>query len=172
MMGTVRFRLFMLWLVVFGIYVTAFQTLPYLKPEISDKEAADAAWKSAYILLPIVVAFGSFYFGNDFNAELEDTETIHPRRAKAVIMFTALFHVLVLTYFCFHVFLARYSFPVNDSDSFAGRVSDGHKWLMMLSVLAVTPVGFVLKRPEMKDLASAGDSKSIPRKKKTITPLA
>src|SRR5271170_8025545 len=106
MMGTVRFRLFMLWLVVFAIYTGAFLILPSIRPDISYGDSQDAAWKSAYILLPIVVAFGSFYFGNDFNADLEDTETIHPRRAKSVIMLTALFHALVLVYFCFHVFLA------------------------------------------------------------------
>jgi hypothetical protein len=160
MMGTARFRLFMLWLVVFANYTGAFLILPSIRADISYGDSQDAAWKSAYILLPIVVAFGSFYFGNDFNAELEDTETIHPRRAKAVIMLTALFHAIVLVYFCFHVFLAKYSFSDNPVDSFATRVSDGHKWLMMLSVLAVSPVGYVLKRPDMKELASMGGQKS------------
>jgi len=85
---------------------------------------------------------------------------------EAILAHTILFHALILLYFRVYVFFAKFTFSDNPADSFVERVSTGHKWLMMLSVLAMAPVGFVLKRPDMKNLASiSGESpnKPVPR---------
>jgi hypothetical protein len=165
-MGKVRFQLFIGWLMISMLYIFAFLALPLIRGEISDHDAMDAAWKTAYIFAPIVSAFGAFYFASDFSAELEDKETIHPRQAKVALLLTASYHVITIGLFTIHVFLAKYSFPDNPADSFIERVSSCHKLLVFLSPLAVSPIGFILKRPDMKSLTSIGEDKPKPAKKR------
>jgi hypothetical protein len=171
-MGTVRIQLFWIWSAVFVIYILIFLSLPWIRGEISDHDANDAAWKTAYIFLPMLSAFGTFYFAPDFSGESEDTETIHPRQAAAAYGLTALFHGVAFAWFCFYVFFAKFNYPDNAADSFVERVSACHKVLVFLSCLAVLPVGFILKRPDMKSLSSIGQDKpkAIPKKRSKRKP--
>lgn len=80
-LGKVRFRLLIAWLMLFLFYFAVFLVLPFVRREISDHDAHEAAWKTAYIFLPLLTAFATYYFAVDFSAKSEDTETIHPRQA-------------------------------------------------------------------------------------------
>jgi hypothetical protein len=171
-MGIVRMILLFSWLIMFIFYVGAFLTLPSLNAKIDENDAQDAAWKTAYIFLPVVTAFATFYFSLDFSKEDEDTETMHSRQGVVAFTLSITFHVIAFIWFCVSVYFATYNFSIKTGESFNERVSAFHKVLVMFSTLAVLPVGFVLKRADMKSLSSIGQEKSKaaprPRKKRKM----
>lgn len=71
-------------------------------------------------------------------------------------MLTGLFHTIALLLFFSYALLAEYDYP-DEAHSFRERVSSCHNALVFLSCLAVLPIGFVLKRPEMKSLSPVAD---------------
>lgn len=158
-MGTVRITLFFSWLAMFALYMLAFLTLPFINGKIDWADAQDAAWKTTYIFLPIVTAFATFYLSLDFSAKDENTERVHHRQATVAFCISIMFHLLAIVWFLATVCLATYSFSNEQGSSFNERVSTFHKILVMFSSLAVLPVGWVLKRSDMKSLASMGGTK-------------
>lgn len=147
---TARFALFLIWASLLLIYIFMF-ILCGLREDISFTEAMDAALKTAYILIPILTAFASFWFvpmAAGTPAPSDDDTPIEMDRFVAMMVFTGLVHFIVLGYFLVAVVFARYDITKpNPQDTFASRVAIGHNLLVLFSSLAVLPVGFVLNRP-------------------------
>src|SRR4051794_13461698 len=92
-----RFWLFNVWCAIFFIYIALFLLVGYFRPEIDFAESQDAAWRSGYIMLPILSAFASFWFVPQANKteeerSRENDEEVDPEPAYAIFALTALVH--------------------------------------------------------------------------------
>jgi hypothetical protein len=155
-MRSARFSLMVIWILLFVFYVGVLIFLPMIRREIDSQETKDAIWKTAYILLPIISAFASFFLGPEFAGEKKDTKRIDWQQFATLFILTAVGHLLVICYFMVYVVLVDYSFSDSPRDSFAGCVFDWYRWLATVSTLAVAPVGFVLKRADITSLTTFG----------------
>ena len=161
----VRTALFIIWTIIFAAYVLFFLAVGWIKDLDADDVRA-AAWRSAYLLLPVLSAFAGFWFPGNRGQEKRADERIDWEAAFAAFVLTALVHGIVLLYFTFYV--ALYDFPhgANHNERFETRVDWGLNLLLFLSSLAVAPVAYVLRRP-----VSLGDPSeaSKPRTQKART---
>ena len=156
-----RFLLFNFWLVMFLVYVLLFLGLGAANPKVGFEQGSDAAWKIAYIQLPILSAFASFWFTptlgqQDF--EREDP-VLDPRRACAMFALTALVHLVLVFYFLFGVVFVDWGFP-DRGESFARRVDTGARMMVFLSSLAILPVGYVLRIESPSRILTVPDDQS------------
>jgi hypothetical protein len=149
---TARFTLFAVWCSLFLVYVVTF-LLTSEKDNVDFDQASEAAWKIAYVFLPILTAFSVFWFTptptpktakERKQKEDEEQRTIDRSRAIALFALTAVFHVIVMVYFLIAVVLVDWGWHTDDPKSYTARVDGGIKLLTLLSVLAVMPVGYVL----------------------------
>lgn len=148
--GQARVTLFSLWAFAFVAYVFAFLATS-TKDGVTFDQASKAAWNIAYVLVPIIAAFASFWFspkGED-SAKQSARKKIDGVRLYAMFSLTLVFHIIVLGYFAFAIFFVDFGeadFVVDRPHdiSYSDRVDAGIKWLMLLSAFAVLPVGFVL----------------------------
>jgi hypothetical protein len=142
--GQARVALFSLWVVAFVVYVFLFLATS-TKKGVTFDQASQAAWNVAYVLVPIITAFGSFWFSPKGDSRQSSAnKKIDGVQLYAMFALTSVFHVIVLGYFAFAIFLVDFYDPVTPDISYADRVDTGIKWLMLLSAFAVLPVGFVL----------------------------
>jgi hypothetical protein len=155
-----RFYLFNIWVGAFLIYVFAFLSTS-LKDGVTFDQASHASWNIAYVLLPIITSFGSFWFGPQSDLDKQHgKKEMDGSRAYAVFSITALFHIVLLGFFSFAIFAVDFKNPSSPDVSFTDRVDAGMKWLLLLSSAAVLPVGFVLggKGPSNLELPNARSS--------------
>lgn len=153
-----RIYLFTIWAASFLFYI-ALTLGTSLKKGVEFSEASDATWSVAYVLLPILSAFGSFWFlpsvGNA--ATSDDDERVDFQRVYAMFVITLIFHISLFTFFSFAVLFKNFNFP-DTGDSYRDRVNLWMKFVVLLSSLAVLPVGYVLKGrgPKQLDAPNSG----------------
>ena len=145
-----RMRLFWIWLALFALYVCAF-LLQSLRAGIKPAEASEAAWTVAYILAPVIAAFGSFFLGPqaDDNLSQDTDKTVTRDQYFVMLGITFVCHGIVILYFSVFVWLRSFSFPSDAGDSFAGASSLGFKMLMILGTIPVVAVNYLLRRKDI-----------------------
>ncbi len=154
-----RVTLFSLWVLAFVGYVIGFLATS-TKDGVTFDQASRAAWNIAYVLVPIITAFASFWFspkGEDTTKKITDKK-IDGVRVYAIFAITSVFHIVVLGYFAFAIFFVDFYNPETPDISYSDRVDTGIKWLMLLSAFAVLPVGFVLGGEGPSKLVAANTS--------------
>ena len=149
---TARFALFAIWCSLFLVYVITL-LLTSMKDGVKFDEASEAAWKIAYVFLPILTAFAVFWFTptpipttdkQKKRQEEEKARTIDRSKTIALFALTIVFNAIVITYFLIAVVCVDWGWQSDVPKSYTGRVDGGIKLLTLLSVLAVMPVGYVL----------------------------
>src|SRR5262249_12335011 len=142
-MSRARFLLFNFWLVMFLLYVLCFLVLGALEPKIGFEQGSNAAWKMAYIQLPILSAFASFWFVPNLGQQrlARDNPTLDTHRVYAMFALTGIVHVVLVVYFVMGVVLVKWDYP-DRGEAFADRVDTGARLMVWLFSLAIVPVGY------------------------------
>jgi hypothetical protein len=138
-----RLVLFLVWMGLWVMYVVMFFSTT-AKAGVEYEQAIDAVWKVSYVLLPIVSAFGTYYF---LPREGQDgPDMVDGPRCVAMFTITGVVNLIVLLAFLFGVLLPDFTAP-NANYSYHDRVDTGIKVMLLLSSLVALPVGFLLGRP-------------------------
>jgi hypothetical protein len=172
-MKSMRKWLMIIWFAVLSFYMVTLILLPKFRPEIDPHDAMEAIWRTGYILFPILAAFASFMYGPAVAGESNDDAKLDPQLVLITFLCTGVGHGLVVLYFLAHVVTAEFSFSDRSIDTFSGYVSEWHRFLALASMVAVAPVGYALKRPDLKSIASFGEGSERtprPRTRKPKTP--
>jgi hypothetical protein len=158
-----RFLLFNLWLIMFVVYVAFFLGLGAYNSKVGFEQGSDAAWKIAYIQLPIISAFAGFWFTPSIGQQKyeRDDPVVDPHRVYAMFALTVTVHLILVFYLLFGVLLVDWGFP-DRGESFSNRVDTGARIMVFLSSLAVLPVGYVLRVEHPIPIAAAPDGLSAP----------
>jgi len=156
-----RFNLLLTWALLFLLYVVTLIFLPKFRSEIDPHEAREAVWKTTYLLIPVLAAFASFLFGPQLAGEPKEAKKLDWQVFAGIVIFTLIAHIPAVCYFFAYVVFAEYSFSNNVNDSFAGCVTERHKFLALASTVAVLPVGYVLKRADLKSLTDLGGESAL-----------
>ncbi len=142
-----RISLFVIWLALFATYVLSFLLISG-RPGISAAEANEAAWTAAYILGPVLTAFGVFYLGPDAVANLAANpgKRVLFQQVFVMLLLTFVMHGIVLVYFYKNVWAstAQFNFPQDPASSFTGIVNFGFKLLLFFGTIPIVAVNFVL----------------------------
>jgi hypothetical protein len=157
MMTLMRARVivFSIWSILFLVYLGMFLAVAQYHPDIDPVEARGAAWRVAYILVPVLSAFASFWFVPQAAGSPQpetDGGVVRPDRAYAMFVLTGVVHSIVLFYFLISVVLHRYPLSPPPGEAFLDRVDWGLNLLLFLSSLAVLPVGWLLRDPTLNKL--------------------
>jgi hypothetical protein len=137
-----RLIMFTIWALLFVIYVGMFLVMSEVKA-VDSGEARAAAWRCAYILVPLLTAFASFWFIP--STPQSTREAVIPfEKVYGMFGLTAVVHVLVLGYFVLAIVLHRFPLSPDPGDSFSDRVDFGLNLLLFISSLAVLPIGWLL----------------------------
>lgn len=174
-----RIWLFSIWVAAFVTYIFAFLATS-LKDAVTFDQASNAAWDIAYIMVPIITAFASFWFSPSRNNSQSDQspqktvdqppqetvdhspqEIVDGQRAYAMFILTIVFHLIILGYFSIGIFAVDFYDPKTPDISYDSRVDMGIKFLLLLSSFAVLPVGFVLGGQAPSKLYTTGE---VPQK--------
>ena len=146
----IRFWLFASWCLMMVVYVAFFfliGAVPALG--VDRKEASDVAVRTIFIHLPVLAAFGSFWFSID-QSSARDGDQFKPSMPKqeaiAVWMLTGLIHVIVVLYFLLFLVVFPPEYPDVYEDSFRGIANFGIDLLVILSGVAYLPVEFLTRR--------------------------
>jgi hypothetical protein len=135
------------WIILFLFYVVGMLCLQF-KRGIPPAQANEAAWGIAYVMLPVITAFASFFFAplaqqHTPAALALDKFRIDGGRVYVMVMLTAVFDIIVMVYCVINVFVPDWKDERNPR-TFDEAFSFGIKLLVFLSSLAVIPVGWVL----------------------------
>lgn len=143
-----RFLLFSIWVGVFVTYLLLLFCTSF-KRGVTSHQASQAAWTVGYAMLPVLLAFASFFFAplaTQENERARALEQIIVRRDRlyAMLVLTALVHLVVLFYFVTFLLAPDWADEGKQTTTFDDTLADGLKWLALLSSLAVIPVGWIL----------------------------
>src|SRR5207253_135786 len=97
---TARIVLFCVWATLLVFYPLLF--LLTRQDGVSIKQATESCWKSVYVLLPILTAFGSFWFlpTSGQPGHKDDDKPIDTGQLIAMFVITMVVHLIVVVYFC------------------------------------------------------------------------
>jgi hypothetical protein len=137
-----RLTLFFIWVGITAVYVALFLGTS-LKRGILFEQALEAVWKILYVLVPVLMAFISFWFIPRVGRKPADEPDLDLAQTWAMFVATILVHVIVLAVFVFAVVMPDFGYP-DQQKSYSDRVDGGMKILLLLSSLAVGPLGYVL----------------------------
>lgn len=131
------------------VYVLGFFTLGAIPSlGVERREATDVAVRTIFIHLPVLAAFGSFWFSID--SDTQDTHqfkrSMPKQEAIAIWVLTGLVHIIVLVYLVLFLVVFPPEWPETDADTFKGIASFGIDLLVILSGLAYLPVEFLTRR--------------------------
>jgi hypothetical protein len=130
------------------MYVMIF-FLTTLRKGIVFEQAADASWKATYVLLPIVSAFGTYWFGGQQSSTPAkppaDDAILDGAKTVALFSITAAVNLIVLMYFLFGVVFYDFNDP-DSTVSYSDRVDMGIRIMVLLAGLVALPVGFLVGR--------------------------
>jgi hypothetical protein len=146
-----------LWAFLFFVYVSMMLATS-LKAGIVAAQATEAAWNIAYILLPVLTAFASFFFApivhgpNDPDRDDEDplgAMSIRSDRLFAAFLLTFMVHAIVMAYFLLFLIAPNFADEMRQTQTYESALSGGLKLMVLLFSLAVAPVGWLLdpKKP-------------------------
>lgn len=150
LLSTVRWVIFGIWLAIFIGYVLAF-LIQGSQPGIKASEANEAAWVASYILMPVIIAFGTFQLGPKAEANLtaDAGKRMRAGQFAMLIILTIAFHGLVIVYFWLNVWRKEFNFPETSNDSYTSAVNYGFKLLLFLGAGSMLGVNFVLGRTDV-----------------------
>ncbi|APZ95204.1 hypothetical protein [Fuerstiella marisgermanici] len=144
----IRFWIFAAWCAMMVVYVSFFfvvGAVPSLG--VNRQEASDVAVRTIFIHLPVLAAFGSFWFSIDQDTSASQFKPSMPKQeAYAIWMLTGLVHVIVVLYLVLFLVAFPPDFPDTYEDSFRGIANFGVDLLVILSGLAYLPVEFLTRR--------------------------
>jgi len=142
-----RMLLFLIWLGLFSVYVLKFLLMSNT-PGINPADANEAAWTAAYILGPVLSAFGVFYLGPDAvrNLTANPGQRVLVQQVIVMLLLTFVMHGIVLVYFYRNVWSPSgfEPYPSDPALSFTGLVNFGFKLLLFLGTIPILAVNFVL----------------------------
>jgi hypothetical protein len=147
--SSARLLLFIVWLGVWLFYVLFFFLLTVWHKGVSFEQAAKAGHQVTYVLLPIVTAFGSYWFAQTrvpAGATPPDLAQIDMPQSVAMFAITAAVNFIVLLYFLFGVAFVDYDQPGTGKRAFDEAVASGVTMMVTLSALVALPVGFLVGR--------------------------
>ena len=151
-----RVMLFGIWAALFVVYVAMFLLMARFK-DVDVLEARGAAWRSAYILIPILSAFASFWFLSKSGHQIDvvPPHVLNTEHVYGMFGLTAVVHGLVLLYFLTSVVFHTFPLDPGPGEGFDDSVDFGLNLLLLLSSLAVLPVGWLLGDQDLE----LGDNK-------------
>ena len=156
-MMSARFSLLVTWALLFMVYVVTLIFLPKWVGDIDPAEARDAVWKTTYLLIPVLAAFASFLFGPPLAGERRVSKKLPWDVFAGIVIFTVIAHVPAICYFFAYVVFGDFKLVHSVNETFVACVTEWHKFLAICSTLAVLPVGYVLKRADLKGLADLSE---------------
>jgi len=131
------------------LYVLLF-FLTTQKGGVGFEQAADASWKVTYVLLPIVTAFGTYWFGTQQAGQQghppDDQAVLDMPRTIALFSITAVVNMIVLLFVLFGIVFYDFNNP-DSKASYSERVDMSIRILVLLASLVALPVGYLLGRP-------------------------
>ena len=146
----IRFWLFITWCLMMLMYVIFFFSLGAIPSlGVNREEASDVAVRTIFIHLPVLAAFGSFWFSIDQSQATANSQfrpSMPKQEAFAVWVLTAIVHTIVITYLFLYLVLSPPEYPNSYEDSFRGISNFGIDLLVILSGLAYMPVEFLTRR--------------------------
>ena len=144
----VRNQLFFVWCFLLIFYVTVF-LLTSFKPGVHFQQAADAAWKVAYLVVPVLGAFAGFWFSDIANrSKKEETRKIDPQTRRVMFVITFVLHFVVLLFIVFGVFVEDFYKPEGHL-FYEDNVDVVMKILLLIWSVSLLPVGWILKGQEL-----------------------
>ncbi len=141
-----RHQMFYFWCGLFIIYIATF-LLSSMKTRVGWPQASDAAWRVAYLIVPVLSAFGSYWFGAN---EPQKERRIDPRRRRVMFVLTGILHAAVLLWIVFGVLTVDFA-DQEKPKSYVEAVDDVIKTLLLVWSASLIPVGWLLKGVEVPD---------------------
>lgn len=150
---TARIWIFLIWVAVFLAYEGLILS-QLTVPGFSSPDVHSMAWRMAYIMVPVLSAFASFWFMPDGNlsreTEDDNRSLLQKDRIIALFVCTLLVHLIVFCYILFFVRLHTFSFVDDPADSYAARMEWALNFFLFISSIAIIPAGFLLRNPSLK----------------------
>lgn len=144
----VRNQLFLVWCFLLVLYVSLF-LLSSTKTAVDFTQAADAAWKVAYLIVPVLGAFGGFWFADAAEQEeAREQRRVKPQVRNAVFIITGVLHSLVVMYLVIGVLLENFNLP-EGGIFYEERVELVLRVLLLVWSVSLLPVGWLLKGQEI-----------------------
>jgi hypothetical protein len=142
----VRITLFTMWSAFFVITFVIFFLVGRFRKEINANQAIDAALRIGYLILPVLAAFGTFWFLPSKLKGGEDDSFIRVdgTRFFGAITLTATTQGLFLLYVILFIVTKEYSYSPNPGESFMELADRGLMFFSLVCTVGVLPVGFVL----------------------------
>src|SRR5438132_1082061 len=127
-LSSARAWLFGIWALAFVLYVVLAlcSTKFHEKGTISLEQSSEAAWKIAYVLVPVLSAFASF----TFRTTKPPKDFKLPSFTVGVLFgLTAIAHIILILYFYLAIIHEGFDWPTKRADSFEGRIDSSLRWI-------------------------------------------
>ena len=151
-------------LIVFAVWIIAFLMDELLILMLMNKipnsssagfESAEIrswAWRVAYIFLPVLIAFASFWFTPDASTIKKSTSKITKPEIsfeQVIVLFalTILVHGAFFSYLYYFIYLPISNLGIEGEINYSAQLEGGLNLFLFLLPLAIIPVGWLLRKP-------------------------
>ena len=141
-----RNELFILWCFLMLFYLTAF-LLCMFKAGLDFEQVSKAAWRVAYMFVPVLGAFAGFWFSGDGANYVERKQpSINPNMRWIMFTLNAALHAPVFLFLVFGVLQADFAdIGLESETGFSDRVESVMRLLFVIWSISLLPVGWVLR---------------------------
>ena len=142
-----RIDLFCFWFILMLSYMLTFLLCALFKDGIDFEGASGAVWRVAYMFVPVLGAFGSFWFSGGTDLTKNGKKEFSSNTRWLLIGFSLLLHIPVVLFLSFGVLAADFPNLVASTNvGFSDRVESVMRFLFIVWSVSLLPVGWVLRK--------------------------